>query len=98
MDVRLSWSLAMTNIERMYMRIFRKLEVLKDIYDFDIYDYKKENAQWSFSYLISCHRDNGFEIRKKISQMMPVGDVKTIFIVRDSLIKNFEKENISKFE
>ena len=87
-----------TNLERMYMRIFRKLEVLKDIYDFDIYDYKKENAQWSFSYLISCHRDNGFEIRKRIAQLMPVGDVKTIFIVRDSLIKNFEKENISKFE
>ena len=39
-----------------------------------------------------------FEIRKRIAQLMPVGDVKTIFIVRDSFIKNFEKENVLKIE
>ena len=88
----------MTNIERMYSRVLKRLETLKDTYDFDIYDYRKEDAQWSFSYLISCHRDNGFEIRKRIAQLMPVGDVKTIFIVRDSFIKNFEKENVLKIE
>lgn len=87
-----------TNIERMYSRVLRKLKSLKDIYDCDIYDYRDENAQWSFSYLISCHQDNGFEIRKRIAQLMPARDVETIFIVRDSFIKNFEKENVSKIE
>ena len=87
-----------TNLERMYVRILKRLKTLKDFYDFDIYDFRDEEAQWQYSYLISCHQDNGFEIRKRISQMMTANDLKTIFIVRDSFIKNFEKENVSKIE
>jgi hypothetical protein len=90
--------MATTNLERMYVRILKRLKTLKDSYDFDIYDYRDKEAQWQYSYLISCHQDNGFEIRKKISQMMTANDLKTIFIVKDSFIKNFEKENIFKIE
>lgn len=82
----------------MYSRTLKRLKKLKDSYDFDIYDYRDEEAQWQYSYLISCHQDNGFELRKRISHMMTANDLKTIFIVRDSFIKNFEKENISKVE
>ena len=90
--------MATTNLERMYSRILRRLKILKDSYDFDIYNFRDEEAQWQYSYLISCHQDNGFEIRKRISHMMTENDLKTIFIVRDSFIKIFEKENISKIE
>ena len=68
----------------MYEKILKKLQALSEIYDFDIYEFMDENTPSQFSYLISCHKDNCFEVRKMIAQTMAVGEGKTVFIVRDS--------------
>ena len=71
-------------IYKMYEKILKKLQALSEIYDFDIYEFMDENTPSQFSYLISCHKDNCFEVRKMIAQTMAVGEGKTVFIVRDS--------------
>lgn len=82
-------------IYKMYEKILKKLQALNEIYDFDIYEFMDENTPSQFSYLISCHKDNCFEVRKMIARTMADGEGKTVFIVRDSQ-KSTELSKIKK--
>lgn len=65
-------------------RILRRLLNLKDLFNFDIYDYQREQLPDATVFLLVLHKDNGTILRKVLAKSFSAQDSNAVYMVSDS--------------
>ncbi|OUK05245.1 hypothetical protein BZZ03_00575 [Lactococcus petauri] len=65
-------------------RILRRLLNLKDLFNFDIYDYQRDQLPGATVFLLVLHKDNGTILRKVLAKSFSAQDSNAVYMISDS--------------